>query len=37
MIAKAFRIAKLFRSYSANFLRQAKSLHDHGNAPGQPK
>ena len=34
MIAKLFIIAKLFRAYSANFLRQDKSLHDHGDAMG---
>jgi hypothetical protein len=36
MIAKAFIIAKTFRSHSANFLHDAKSLRDHGNAPGRP-
>jgi hypothetical protein len=32
MIAKEFIIAKLFRAYSTNFLRQEKSLHDHAPA-----
>jgi hypothetical protein len=32
MIAKAFGIAKTFRSHSANFLRHAKSLRDHAPA-----
>jgi hypothetical protein len=31
--AKTFRIAKTFRSHSANFLHPAKSLRDHGDAP----
>jgi hypothetical protein len=33
MIAKAFLLAS--RAYGTNFLRQEKSLRDHGNAPGQ--
>jgi hypothetical protein len=33
MIAKDFIIAKDFRSYSANFLRQDKIIRDHGNLP----
>jgi hypothetical protein len=36
MIAKTFVIAKTFRSYRANFLRHAKSLRDHGDAPRRP-
>jgi hypothetical protein len=36
MIAKLFIIAKTFRSPSANFLRQEKSLRDHGDVPGGP-
>jgi hypothetical protein len=32
MIAKDFIIAKLFRAHSANFLRQDKSIRDHGGA-----
>jgi hypothetical protein len=36
MIVKTFIIAKTFRSPSANFLRQEKSLRDHGDALGCP-
>jgi hypothetical protein len=36
MIAKVFIIAKPFGAYSANFLRQAKSLRANGDAPGRP-
>jgi hypothetical protein len=36
MIVKDFISAKTFRAYGANFLRQAKSLRDHGGAPGRP-
>jgi hypothetical protein len=36
MIVKTFIIAKTFRSPSANFLRAAKSLRDHGDLPGCP-
>jgi len=35
MIAKTFVIAKTFRAHSANFLRQEKSIRDHGDALGQ--
>jgi hypothetical protein len=35
MITKTFLLAKTFRAHSTNFFRQEKSLHDHGNAPGQ--
>ena len=31
-IAKAFLTAKTFRAHGTNFLRQEKSLHDHGDA-----
>jgi hypothetical protein len=34
VIAKTFSIAKTFGSWRANFFRHAKSLHDHGDAPG---
>jgi hypothetical protein len=37
MIVKDFIIAKTFRSYSANFLRQDKSPRDHGDGLGNPK
>jgi hypothetical protein len=34
MIVKEFINAKTFRAYSANFLRQDKSLRDHGRTGG---
>jgi hypothetical protein len=36
MIAKTFFIAKTFRAYGTNFLRQEKSLRDHGGEVGRP-
>ena len=33
MIAKTFLLAKTFRVYGTNFLRQEKSLRDHKAAP----
>jgi hypothetical protein len=36
MIAKDFFIAKDFRTYAMNFLRQEKSLRDHGGSPRHP-
>jgi hypothetical protein len=36
MIAKIFFIAKIFRAQSANYLRQEKSLRDHGGELGRP-
>jgi hypothetical protein len=35
MIAKDFIITKDFRAYSANFLRQEKSIRDHGGELGR--
>ena len=36
MIAKIFFIAKTFRAQSTNYLRQEKSLRDHGGELGRP-
>jgi hypothetical protein len=36
MITKVFFIAKTFRAYGENFLRQEKSIRDHGGEAGRP-
>jgi hypothetical protein len=36
MIAKVFFIAKTFRAQSTNYLRQQKSIRDHGDELGRP-
>jgi hypothetical protein len=36
MIAKTFLLAKTFRAYGTNFLRQEKSIRDHGDEQGGP-
>jgi hypothetical protein len=35
MIAKAFLLAKTFRAYGTNFLRQEKSFQDHSAKHGR--
>jgi hypothetical protein len=36
MSAKTFFMAKTFRAQSTNYLRQEKSLRDHGAGDGKP-